>query len=65
MENGPKKNAQNKKKMCFFKRKLNRNYPSLLSLTRVNSVKLIKHFDYNKNRVYLRVNTFLATKNVN
>lgn len=38
---------------------------SLPSLTRVNSVKLIKLSDFTKNRVYLRVNTFLPPKNVN
>ena len=39
-----------------------RFYPSLTELTRV---KLVKHSDFTRNRVYLRVDTILVPKNVN
>jgi len=56
---GPKKGT------IFFRCKLvklGRDYMSLLS---VNSVKLVKPFDFTRNWVYLRVNTILGPKNVN
>jgi len=62
-KNGPKK------RIDFFYRcklvklgKLGRVYKSLLS---VNSVKLVKPFDFITNQVYLRVNTILIPKNIN
>jgi len=42
--------------------KIGRVYTSLPS---VNSVKLVKPFDFTKNRVYLKVNTNLIPKHVN
>jgi len=48
-----------------IKHKLGRVYTNLLSLTHVNSVKIVKQSDLTKNRVYLRVNMFFAPKIVN
>ena len=42
--------------------KLGRVYTSLPC---VNSVKLVKPFDFTKNQIYLQVNTILIPKNIN
>jgi len=57
-----KKMSPIKGPIFFVRCKLGRVYTSLLS---VNSVKLVKPFDFTRNRVYLRVNTILVPKHVN